>query len=70
MRRHPLDPLSPVLGILAIALGVLVATAEIDDVGSDAGAWIAAGVLVAGLGMIPWTRRRIDRATPEDPPPV
>lgn len=70
MRRHPFDPLSAALGILAIALGVLVATAELDELGSDAGAWIAAGVLVAGLGMVPWSRRRTDRTTPEDPPPV
>ena len=57
MRRHRFDPLSAALGVIAVALGLLVAAAEIDSLGADAGIWLAAGVLVVGLGLIPWTRR-------------
>lgn len=66
MHRHPFDPLAAALGIVAIALGVLVATADIDDLGADAGIWLAIGVLVVGLGLIPWTRRH----RPSDPDPL
>lgn len=66
MRRHSFDPLSAALGILAVAIGVLVAAAEIDGLGSDAGAWIAAGVLVVGLGLIPWSWRRSTSEPPDD----
>jgi hypothetical protein len=58
MRRHVFDPLSAALGILAVALGVFVASGEIDELGSDSGAWIIAGVLVVGLGLLPWSRWR------------
>ncbi len=37
MRRHPLDPLSAALGILAVAVGLFVVTGETDSLGGDAG---------------------------------
>ena len=67
MQRHRFDPLSAALGILAIAIGVLVATAQFDELGSDAGAWVVAGILLVGLGFVPWSRWR-NRATPADEP--
>ena len=69
MRRHVFDPLSAALGVLAVALGVLVASAQLDELGSDAGAWIIAGVLVVGLGLLPWSRWRA-RSDPADEQPA
>jgi len=56
MPRHRFDAFSTALGVIAVALGVLVAAAEIDSLGT--GLWLALGVLVAGLALIPWTRQR------------
>jgi MYXO-CTERM domain-containing protein len=65
VRRHPVDPLSAALGIIAVVLGVLVATDQLDELGSDTGAWITAAVLLVGLGLLPWSRRR-NRGAPAD----
>jgi hypothetical protein len=65
MRRHTFDPLSAALGIIAVVLGVLVASGRLDELGSATGAWVTGGVLLAGLGVLPWSRRR-DRRAPTD----
>jgi predicted MFS family arabinose efflux permease len=71
VRRHTFDPLSAALGILAVAIGVLVAAAEFDELGSDAGGWVIAGVLLVGLALVPWSRLRPRRAPDDGPtPPV
>ena len=53
------------LGIIAVVLGVLVASGRLDELGSATGAWITGAVLLAGLGLLPWSRRR-DRRAPTD----
>jgi hypothetical protein len=70
MRRHPIDPLSAALGILAVALGVLVACTELDELGSDSVAWIIAGVLLVGLGLVPWPRWRRKSTSGDRPAPM
>jgi len=60
--RHRIDPLSLVLGLLAIGLGVFVITGVADREDVNVGAWIAGAALVLGLGVIPWGRRSPDRA--------
>ena len=69
MRRHPVDPLSAALGIVAVVLGVLVATDQLDELGSDTGAWITAAVLLVGLGLLPGSRRRMRSAPADDTAP-
>lgn len=69
MRRHPVDPLSAALGIVAVVLGLLVATDRLDELGSDTGAWITAAVLVVGLGLLPWSRRRNRNSRTDDTAP-
>ena len=56
MRPHSFDPVSAALGLVAGAIGALVA---LDGTGSiDTGWWLALGALVLGLGLVPWTRGR------------
>ena len=59
MNRHPFEPLSAALGIIAIAIGLAVMTGSIDDIASNGGAWLAVAALVLGLGLIPRAQRRI-----------
>ena len=56
MRSHPFDPVSAALGLVAGAIGALVALGGTDSI--DTGWWIALGALVLGLGLVPWTRGR------------
>jgi hypothetical protein len=56
MRSHPFDPVSAALGLVAGAIGALVALGGTDSI--DVGWWLALGALVLGLGLVPWTRGR------------
>lgn len=66
MKRHSFDPLSAALGITAVAVGLLIALAEIDDLEADGGLWLAIGALILGLGLIPWVRQRTS-SEPDEP---
>ena len=59
MNRHPFEPLSAALGIIAMAIGLAVITGSIDNISSNGGAWLAVAALVLGLGLIPRAQRRI-----------
>ena len=61
MQRHPFDPVSAVLGVLAVALGVLVLSGELADFDTDGVWWVAVAALVIGVAIIPW-RGRDERA--------
>jgi hypothetical protein len=58
MHRHPFDPVSAVLGILAVTFGLLVALDEFGDGGGNAGWWIAVAAVVVGVALLPWRRGR------------
>ena len=59
MPRHRFDPLSFALGLLAIGVAIAVVGGRVLDADRPTtGAWLAAGGLVLGLGLIPWTRTR------------
>lgn len=62
MRSHPFDAVSGALGLIAVAIGALVAFNGIHSI--DTGWWIAVGALVLGLGLVPWTWSR--RSTSDD----
>jgi hypothetical protein len=75
MRSHPFDAVSAALGLIAAAIGALVAFGGTDSI--DTGWWLAVGALVLGVGIVPWTRSRrpaVDgdadptTAEPSDPP--
>ncbi len=56
MRRHPVDPVSAVLGLVAIAVGVAVMAGSSFDL---APGWIVAVVaLMAGVALVPWEAMR------------
>ena len=54
MQRHPFDPVSAVLGVLAVALGVLVATRSLGGFDTAGGWWLAAAAAAVGVAIIPW----------------
>ena len=58
MTPHRFDPISAVLGIVAIVAGILVMLGDTDPFSSDLGPWIAVGVLSIGIALLPWGRRR------------
>jgi hypothetical protein len=58
MNRHPFDPLSFVLGVAAVVLGVLVALDRIGEVQGGWGTWAAAAALAVGIALVPWGRAR------------
>ena len=71
MDRHPFDPLSAALGILAVAAGLLVALGAGDELGTSGPWWFAAAIGVVGLLIIPWRRQAsevpgADAAAPGD----
>jgi hypothetical protein len=58
VQPHPIDPISAASGLLAVVLGVLVASRSFggfDDVG---GWWVAAAAAVVGVALLPWNARR------------
>ncbi len=58
MQRHPIDPVSAVLGVLAGVLGVLVATRSFGGFGTVGGWWLAGAAAVVGVALLPWNARR------------
>lgn len=58
MAAHRFDPLSAVLGIVAIVTGVLVVLGDTNPLSSNFGPWIAIGVLAIGIALLPWGRRQ------------
>ena len=57
MPRHPFDPVSAVLGILALAAGLLVAAGEVAHLDTRGPWWLAAATVLVGLAIIPWRRQ-------------
>ena len=60
MPRHPFDPISAVLGILAVTTGLFVLLGAPVDVDNHGGGWIAVLIGLIGLAIIPWHRPRRD----------
>ena len=60
MQRHPFDPVSALLGVLAVVAGLLVALGEAADLETSGPWWLAAAAVLVGLALIPWRRRPAD----------
>ena len=58
MQRHPIDPASAALGVLAVALGILVATRSLGGFDTGGGWWLAAAAVVVGVAIVPWNAWR------------
>ena len=71
MQRHPFDPVSAALGVLAVVLGLLVLTGELAAFDSDGGWWLAVAAVIVGLAIIPWRGRdeRSGLTSPAASPP-
>jgi hypothetical protein len=57
MQRHPTDPVSAALGLLAVALGVLVAAGALDGFDDHGGWWLAIAAVIVGVAIVPWRWR-------------
>jgi len=57
MQRHPIDPFSAALGVLAVVLGILVATRSLGGFDSSGGWWLAGAAVVVGVALLPWNVR-------------
>jgi hypothetical protein len=67
MRRHVFDPLSAVLGVLAVVVGLLTAVGGAADLDVNVAWLITAGAIMIGLAIIPWRRQAPPQPTPEQP---
>lgn len=66
MNAHRFDPISAVLAVVAVVLGVVAISGIVDPFQqSDVGIWIAVAVIGIGLALIPWSRRK-DHPVGED----
>jgi hypothetical protein len=63
MRRHPFDPVSAALGIVAVTAGLLALFGDAADIGTRNGQWITVAAVLVGLVIIPW--RRDPRGDPD-----
>ena len=54
MQRHPVDPVSAALGLLAVALGVLVAAGALDGFDDHGGWWLVVAAVIVGVAIVPW----------------
>ena len=59
MTPHRFDPLSATLGVIAVVLGLVVATGSIDRLADGGGGWLALGVLAIGLVVVGSAARRL-----------
>ncbi len=67
MTAHRFDPLSAVLGIVAVITGVLVMLGDTDPLSTNLGPWITLGALAIGVALLPWSRRHRNSSTEETP---
>ena len=54
MSRHVFDPVSAVLGVLAVVAGLLVAVGQAVDLDINTAWLIAAAAILIGVAIIPW----------------
>jgi hypothetical protein len=64
MTPHPFDPLSAVLGVLAVAAGVAVMVGGAATFEAGGGWWLAITALVVGVVLVPWRGQRVVPVTP------
>jgi uncharacterized membrane protein YkgB len=66
MIAHRFDPLSAVLGIVAVITGVLVMLGSTDPLSTNLGPWLTLGALAIGVALLPWSRRHRKTTTHDD----
>ncbi|MGY6501679.1 MAG: hypothetical protein ACXIVQ_12425 [Acidimicrobiales bacterium] len=59
MNPHRFDPVSAVLGAIAVAVGLLVATDSYDRLDTQGGWWLALGILALGIAVVASAARRL-----------
>jgi hypothetical protein len=67
--RHRFDLIAAALGVIAVTIGLVVATGAVDSMDAGDGWWFAVGALVLGIALIPWSRRADGVAAPGETVP-
>jgi hypothetical protein len=67
MQRHPVDPVSAALGLLAVAAGVLVAAGAFADIDDRGAWWLVVAAVVLGVAIVPWRWRTAPAEAPVPP---
>lgn len=57
MRAHRFDPVSAVLGLVALVAAILVIVGSTVPFDADVGPWLAVVALALGIVLLPWGRR-------------
>jgi hypothetical protein len=67
MSPHRVDPLSAVLGVISVAIGLIVATGSVDRLTRGGGGWLALTVLAMGLVVVGSAVRQLTGSDTETP---
>ena len=68
MQSHRFDPISAVLGLIALVASIIVVAGQTVPFDADLGPWLAVVALAFGLVLLPWGMRRPARTTSADTP--
>jgi len=68
MQSHRFDPVSAVLGLIALVASIMVVAGQTVPFDADLGPWLAVVALAFGLVLLPWGMGRPARTTPADTP--
>jgi len=70
MQSHRFDPVSAVLGLVALVAGITLMAGETVPFDADLGPWLAIVALAFGVVLLPWGMRRGARTTFAEIPDV
>jgi len=67
MQSHRFDPVSAILGLIALVAGIMVMSGATVPFDADVGPWLAVVALAFGVVLLPWGMRRGVRTTSDTP---
>jgi len=68
MQSHRFDPISAVLGLIALVASIMVMSGATVPFDADVGPWLAVVTLAFGIVLLPWGMRRPARTTTAETP--
>jgi len=70
MQSHRFDPISAVLGLIALVASIMVMSGQTVPFDADLGPWLAVVALAFGVVLLPWGMRNGARTTFAETPGV